>query len=105
VGTANSQKKSPRSSAKSEKNTANTGTESTQPGRRLLVDNEELMDRSPDLVAAVSSAEEAAQREMESFGHPSEYEVTIIHGQKRKLSPEASQSALDFESGNAGRTD
>ena len=103
--TANSQKKSPRSLAKSEKSTANIGDEPTQPRRTPIVDDEDYMDRSTDLVARVRSAREAAQREMESFGHPSEYEVTIIHGQKRELRPEASQSALDFESGNSGGTD
>jgi hypothetical protein len=104
VGTANSQKKSPRSLVKSEKNTANIGDEPVQP-RRTPLDDEDYMDRSTDLVARVRSAQEAAQREMESFGYPSEYEVTIIHGQKRELSPEASQSALDFEPRDAGGTD
>jgi hypothetical protein len=104
VGTANSQKKSPRSLAKSEKSTANIGDEPVQP-RRTPLDDEDYMDRSTDLVARVRSAREAAQREMESFGHPSEYEVTIIHGQKRELRPEASQFALDFESGDAGGVD
>jgi hypothetical protein len=105
VGTANSQRKSPRSMAKSEKSTVNIGDEPTHPRRTPLVDDEDYMDRSTDLVARVRSAKEAAQREMESFGHPSEYEVTIIHGQKRELPPEPSQSALDFESRDAGGTD
>jgi hypothetical protein len=105
VGTANSQKKSPRSLAKSEMSTANIGNEPTQPRRTPIADDEDYMDRSTDLVARVRSTREAAQREMESFGHPSEYEVTIIHGQKRERRPEASQSALDFESRNVGMTD
>jgi hypothetical protein len=40
-------------------------------------------DGSEDLVARVRAAKAAAQREMEAFGDPSEYEITIIQGQKK----------------------
>jgi hypothetical protein len=55
------------------------------------------MDRSADLVARVRAAREAAQREMESFGDPSEYDVTYIYGQKREKPREAAQASLDFD--------
>jgi hypothetical protein len=60
-------------------------------------DDGEFMDRSLDLVARVRAAREAAQREMESFGDPSEYEVTIIYGRKDGQTRGASQTSLNFE--------
>jgi hypothetical protein len=54
------------------------------------------MDRSIDQVARVRAAKEAAQREMESFGDISEYELTTIQGQLKEEPIEASQSALEF---------
>jgi hypothetical protein len=63
------------------------------------------MDRTSDLVARVRAAKEAAQREMESLGDPSEYEVTIIYGQKKKEQSVASQSALDFEPQEKGKVE
>ncbi len=55
------------------------------------------MDRSLDLVARVRAAREAAQREMESFGDPSEYDVTVIYGRKDRQTGGASQTSLKFE--------
>jgi hypothetical protein len=46
--------------------------------------DERYYDRSDDLVARVRAARAAAQREMEAFGDPSEYDITIIHGQKKE---------------------
>jgi hypothetical protein len=54
------------------------------------------MDRSGDHVARVRTAKEAAQREMESFGDVSEYDITIIQGQLREEPVVGSQSSLDF---------
>ena len=54
------------------------------------------MDRSGDHVARVRAAKEAAQREMESFGDVSEYDITIIRGQLKEDPVTPSQSALDF---------
>jgi hypothetical protein len=65
-----------------------------RPKQESAEDEELYMDRSGDLVARVRRAKEAAQREMESFGDVSEYEVTNLHGQKREsapVAPEASQ--------------
>jgi hypothetical protein len=50
------------------------------------VDFERYIDRPFDLVARVRAAKEAAQREMETFGNVSEYEIRKIYGQKTELS-------------------
>ena len=49
-------------------------------------DLERYIDRPFDLVARVRAAKEAAQREMETFGNVSEYEIRKIYGQKSELS-------------------
>jgi hypothetical protein len=48
---------------------------------------DDYLDHSDDLVARVRRAKEAAQRKMEEFGDPSEYEITIIHSQKKEEPP------------------
>jgi hypothetical protein len=58
------------------------------------------MDRSFDHVARVQAAKDAAQREMESFGDISEYDITTIQGQLKDESVTASQSSLDFQVGD-----
>ena len=60
-------------------------------------DLEQYMDRSFDHVARVRAAKEAAQREMESFGDVSEYDITIIQGQKKEEPEGAPQASLDFK--------
>jgi hypothetical protein len=60
-------------------------------------EQEEYMDRSNDHVARVRAAREAAQREMETFGDVSEYDVTILQGQLKEPPVAVSQSALDFD--------
>jgi hypothetical protein len=55
------------------------------------------MDYSFDHVARVRAAKEAAQREMESFGDLSEYDVTIIQGQLVEKPIGDPQPSLDFE--------
>jgi hypothetical protein len=60
-----------------------------RPKQESAEDEELYMDRSGDLVARVRRAKDAAQREMESFGDVSEYEVTNIHGQKGESAPVA----------------
>lgn len=62
----------------------------------LNEDDEEYMDRSIDHVARVRAAKEAAQREMETFGDVSEYEVTAIQGLLKETPATGSQSSLDF---------
>jgi hypothetical protein len=98
VGTQNYQKKSPRSSAKSRQDT--TGTpEAPQKPFEDFDEEERYMDRSGDHVARVRAAKEAAQREMESFGDVSEYDITIIQGQLKEEPATLSQSSLDFQTG------
>jgi hypothetical protein len=97
VGTQNSQKKSPRSSAKSERSRTDV-SQQEQPKRPAAnFDHEEYMDRSNDHVARVRAAKEAAQREMESFGDVSEYDITIIQGQLKDEPVAGLQPSLDFE--------
>jgi hypothetical protein len=54
------------------------------------------MDRSIDHVARVRAAREATQREMESFGDVSEYDITIIQGHLKEEPADAPQASLDF---------
>jgi hypothetical protein len=100
VDTRNSQKKSPRNSAKSEMNTAEV--RSPQSGRKFINDpddEEKYMDYSNDHVARVRAAKEAAQRQMESFGDVSEYDIRVIQGQfKEEPTAAPSQPSLAFES-------
>jgi hypothetical protein len=100
VGTRNSQKKSPRSSTKSKQDTTGTPETSRRYQRPFddLDDEEMYMSRSVDHVARVRAAKEAAQREMESFGDVSEYDITIIQGQLQEETNAASQASLDFQS-------
>jgi hypothetical protein len=61
--------------------------------------HDDYLDRSNDLVARVRAAREAAQRKMEEFGDPSEYEVTIIRGQgpKEPATPTVEENANSSE--------
>jgi len=60
-------------------------------------DREKHMDHSSDHVARVRAAKEAAQREMESFGDPSEYDVVILQGQLKEEPATPSQPPLNFK--------
>ncbi len=55
------------------------------------------MDRSNDQVARIRAAKDAAQREMESIGDVSEYDITILQGQLKVEPVTASQSTLEFQ--------
>jgi len=57
---------------------------------------EKYMDYSLDHVARVRAAKDAAQREMESFGDVSEYDISTIQGQLPENSTADSQRTLDF---------
>ena len=98
MDTQNSQKKSPRSSARSKQESAGIPAP-PRPHRGGFGDpDDEYMDRSIDHVARVRAAREAAQREMESFGDASEYNITIIQGKLKEEPVAPSQPPLDFES-------
>ncbi len=98
MATLNSQKKSPRSSAKSKQDTSGKPDASRQPRNSFDdLDDEMYLDRSNDQVARVRAAKDAAQREMESFGDVSEYDVTILQGQLKVEPVAVSQSKLEFQ--------
>ncbi len=103
MDTRNSQKRSPRSLAKSKQDTI--GTPQPPPVSRKPVEDfdeeENYMDRSGDHVARVREAKEAAQREMESFGDVSEYDITIIRGQLKEEPIVISQPSLEFKNDDA----
>ena len=96
----NSQKKSPRNSAKNERRqrTDEDVRQQHRPSWMSPDDAGKYIDNSSDIVSRVRKAKEAAQREMESFGDVSEYEVTVIQGQA-KGEPEAApaQPAVEYE--------
>lgn len=99
MDTRNSQKKSPRNTAKSRQHSSGD-PEPSEACRKPFVDTEEeekYMDYSLDHVARVRAAKDAAQREMESFGDVSEYDVITIQGQMADNSTTDSQPSLDFE--------
>jgi hypothetical protein len=104
VGNPNSPKKLPRSSARSERTTSTAQETSSHP-QVSDFDDEQYLERSLDLVARVRTAKEAAQRKMDEFGDPSEYEVSIIQGQKRLDLEETSQTVLNFEPDAKGDAD
>ena len=99
MDTQNSQKRSPRSSAKSKQDTSRKSESSCSSQRPFETpdDEEQYMDRSNDQVARVRAAKGAAQREMESFGDVSEYDITILQGQLKVEPVSASQSSLEFQ--------
>jgi hypothetical protein len=69
-----------------------------EPSQHSGQDREKHMDYSADHVARVRAAKEAAIREMKAFGDPSEYDVSIIHGQRKEQTiAVAKQAPLDFK--------
>ncbi len=100
MDTQNSQKRSPRDSAKTKQETTATPDANKQrrrPNHDQDDSEDQYYDRSVDHVARVRAAKEAAERRMEEFGDVSEYEVTIIHGQLKEEPSEDKQPLLDFE--------
>lgn len=96
MDTRNSQKKSPRNSTTSKRETSSMPE---APGYVPTdADRKEHMDYSADHVARVRAAKAAAQRAMEAFGDPSEYDVVILQGRlKEEPAASPSQSPLDFQ--------
>lgn len=95
MDTRNSQRRSPRSSAKSRQDSSSAPGTAHRPFTEA--EEKEYMDFSNDHVARIRAAKAAAQREMESFGDPSEYDVVIIHGQLKEEPAVPSQPVLDFQ--------
>ena len=94
---ANFPKKSPTNSQRNKRSTVGSGHDVDE-------EHERYYDRTMDMVARIRAAKEAAQRQMEEFGDPSEYEVRIIRGKKKLVeaeqappqTTEASQASLEF---------
>jgi hypothetical protein len=86
VGKANSLKKSLHSSEMNERRPVDMSQKLPPKIPISDADLERYIDRPFDLVARVRAAKEAAQREMETFGNVSEYEIRKIYGQKSELS-------------------
>ena len=91
-------KKSPTNSQRNKRSTVGSGHDVDE-------EHERYYDRTMDMVARIRAAKEAAQRQMEEFGDPSEYEVRIIRGMKKNTpeteqappqTAEALQSSLEF---------
>ncbi len=100
MDTQNSQKRSPRDSAKTKQETTaapDAGKQRRRPNQDQDDSEEQYYDRSHDQVARVRAAKEAAQRRMEEFGDVSEYDITIIHGQLKVEPSEDKQPSLNFE--------
>jgi len=95
VDTRNSQRKSPRSSAKSKQDSS--GAPGAAPRPLTDTEKKEYMDFSSDHVARIRATKAAAQREMESFGDPSEYDVTVLQGQLKENAAVPSQPPLNFQ--------
>jgi hypothetical protein len=62
---------------------------------------DDYLDHSDDLVARVRRAKEAAQRKMEEFGDPSEYDITIIRGKKKEEPPNETNDKTNSPVGKA----
>ena len=89
MGKANSLKKSLHSSEMNERSPVDMSQEIPPKVPVSEVDFERYIDRPFDLVARVRAAKEAAQREMETFGNVSEYEIRKIYGKMitRRITP------------------
>lgn len=59
------------------------------------LDREQYLDHSFDLVARIRAAREAAEREMNKFGHVSEYEVRKIYGQQTNLTYDEDEVSVE----------
>ena len=98
MDTQSSQKRSPRDSAKSkQQTTVAPEAEKKQRNSYSDHDDEQHFDRSLDHVARVRAAKEAAQRKMEEFGDASEYDITIMHGQLKKVIDGSALPTFDFK--------
>jgi hypothetical protein len=60
-------------------------------------DHDRYLEHSIDLVARVRAARETAEREMETFGHVSEYEIRKIYGQRSGQPYGAQEQIADTE--------
>ena len=52
-----------------------------------MPNEDQYMERTPDLVAKIRAMREAAQKEMDRFTRAADYDVRRVVGQKQKASP------------------
>jgi hypothetical protein len=58
-----------------------------------VLNEDQYMDRTPDLVAKVRKMREAAEKEMNRFTHVADYDVRRVVGQKPKVAPVSVETA------------
>ena len=59
-----------------------------------MLNEDQYMDRIPDLVARVRKMREAAEKEINRFTRVADYDMRRVVGQKPKASPDAGKSAV-----------
>jgi hypothetical protein len=52
-----------------------------------MLNEDQYMDRTPDLVSKIRKLREAAEKEMNRFTHVDDYDVRRVVGQKLKIAP------------------
>lgn len=57
-----------------------------------MLNEDQYMERTPDLVAKIRKMREAAEKEMNRFTRVTDYDVRRVVGQKPKTSPVSSES-------------
>lgn len=63
-----------------------------------MLNEDQYMERTPDLIAKVRQMREAAEKEMNRFTRLADYDVRRVAGQKtpNTTTPEISQAAIEF---------
>jgi hypothetical protein len=59
---------------------------------------EQYEDRTPDLIERIRKMRDAAQREMDKFGDPADYDTRVIIGQKKSTGESPAHTAEGSES-------
>jgi hypothetical protein len=60
----------------------------------MMQNEDQYMERTPDIVAKIRKLREAAEKEMNRFTRVADYDVRRIVGQKPKASPVSDETAL-----------
>lgn len=59
---------------------------------------EQYEDRTPDLIERIRKMRDVAQREMDKFGNPTDYDTRVIIGQKKSACESSAHTAEGTES-------
>lgn len=72
-----------------------------------MLNEDQYMERTPDLIAKVRQMREAAEKEMNRFTRLADYDVRRVVGQKTPDAPEPamSQAAIEFPANATQRGD